>query len=226
MATLWISWSNMIQVKQIVNSVLASNTYIISNQDDEAVWLVDIGDFDKVQSALLPNQYIKGTLITHCHHDHIYGINNLVKAFPNVILYGNKECIEGLYNDKANFSYYVESPIHFIGGKTEVIEDGSQIELFKDVFSTALYTPGHAPSCVTYKLGNYLFTGDSFIPGAKPVTNLKGGNRTEYKSSLDLIMSNINTETILCPGHLKEYTYTDLEAFNKIHRITINLIYE
>lgn len=56
-------------------------------------------------------------------------------------------------------------------------------------------------SCMTFRCGKYLFTGDSYIPNEKPVTKLKGGNKEDYEISLKKIQFLINRDTIVCPGH-------------------------
>lgn len=65
----------MLQVKQIVNSIFTSNTYVLFDDDYDYCWLVDIGDFNKVADVLPPGVEIRGVFLTHSHFDHIYGLN-------------------------------------------------------------------------------------------------------------------------------------------------------
>jgi len=58
---------------------------------------------------------------------------------------------------------------------------GIDIEVFE--------TPGHNPSCLTFRIGDALFTGDAFIPGIPTVTRLPGGNRRQAKESVSRILS-------------------------------------
>ena len=66
---------------------------------------------------------------------------------------------------------------------------------------SVIETPGHCPSCLTYYTDKHIFTGDSYIPNEKPVTKLKGGDKEKYKCSLEKILSLVNVDTIICPGH-------------------------
>lgn len=188
-------------IKQIINSIFSSNTYILEDENNEDVWLVDIGDIDKIIAELQPYQTIRGVFITHSHFDHIYGINELVKKYPDCLIYISEKGKEGLYNDKINFSFYHEKPIKFIGGNIHVVKEGSFIEVFKNQFMTCLYTPGHDESCMCYLFNDFLFTGDSYIPNEKPVTKLKGGNKQQYENSLLKIFGTIHANTVVCPGH-------------------------
>ena len=85
--------------------------------------------------------------------------------------------------------------------KIEVLNGNDKIKLFSDIYMNVIETPGHCPSCLTYYTDKHIFTGDSYIPNEKPVTKLKGGNKEEYKCSLEKILSLVNVDTIICPGH-------------------------
>lgn len=189
------------QVKQIVNSIFKSNTYIVSENNSAWVWLVDVGDIEGVLNSLTKKTFIKGVFITHPHFDHIYGINKLIDAFPECVVFTSEEGKKGLFSDKLNLSYYHNDPITFFGSNIQILTENDRIELFENCFLETIETPGHNWSCLTYKVGKYLFTGDSYIPGVQVVTKLKGGDREANKKSLQKIMANISKETIICPGH-------------------------
>jgi hydroxyacylglutathione hydrolase len=189
------------EVKQIVNSVFKSNTYIISKARSNCTWLIDIGEIDGVLSCLSADKIIKGAFITHSHFDHIYGINKLIDKFPQCIIYTSEQGKEGLYSEKVNLSYYHDDPVIFRGSNIHILNEGDKVELFHDIYLETLETPGHDWSCLTYKIDNYLFTGDSFIPKVKVVTKLKGGNLEESGKSLRKIIDNISDDTVICPGH-------------------------
>ena len=59
-----------------------------------------------------------------------------------------------------------------------------EVMLFENTTLKAIATPGHNPSCLCFEVGEYLFTGDSYIPGTKVVTNLPGGNKELAKESI------------------------------------------
>lgn len=186
-------------IQQIVNSIFNSNTYILS--DNENCWLIDVGDIDKICQFVLGKYELKGVFLTHSHFDHIYGLNKLIEHFPNCVIYISENGKEGLFDDRRNFSLYHERPLNFKGGNIQVVKDGDVVNLFKNIKIKCISTPGHDTSCMTYSLNEYLFTGDSYIPNEKPVTKLKGGDRKDYEISLKKILSLINSDTIVCPGH-------------------------
>lgn len=176
----------------------SSNIFVLEDVQSDYCWLVDIGE----KNLCIPSgKRVKGVFITHTHIDHIQGINDLIVKYPDCIIYVNEAGKEGLYNDKVNLSFYHEEPLCFRGGDVRIIKEGDKVQLFDDTVMEFLETPGHCPSCVCLKSGNYLFTGDSYIPGIPVVTKLKGGNRLQAAESELRIKSLIDKQTLLCPGH-------------------------
>ena len=144
---------------------------------------------------------MKGCFITHSHFDHIYGLNELVKEFPNCVIYVSKHGKEGLFSAKLNFSFYHDKPFVFEGGSVKVLEDGDNVKLLEDLFLNVVSTPGHDKGCLCYRVGDYFFTGDSYIPGVETVTKLRGGNKEDNERSLMKLKALFSPNTLICPGH-------------------------
>ena len=81
----------------IVNRIFNSITYILPTGNEKDCWLVDCGDVEKV---IEKGWNVKGVLLTHAHCDHIYGLNKLMEAFPEALVYTNAEGKEGLMNPR------------------------------------------------------------------------------------------------------------------------------
>lgn len=190
----------MLQVKQIVNEIFTSNTYILFDDEYDYCWLVDIGDYKKVADALPPNIEIRGVFLTHGHFDHIYGANALHRAFPQCMVYTSAYGQEELYNDKKNFSLYHETSFIYEGKDVLIKGEYDGVELYPNVTMNVFATPGHCPSCLTYCVDKWIFTGDSYIPELKVVTKLRNGNRELAKQSEERILELAKGKTI-CPGH-------------------------
>ena len=66
----------MVTVSHVVNSVLTSRTYILMQEGNPSVWLIDCGDVSPIVDILSSlggdSSVIKGILLTHVHYDHIY----------------------------------------------------------------------------------------------------------------------------------------------------------
>lgn len=194
----------MLTVKSAVGKVADAIVYSLSDGFCKDYYLVDISDFAVAKSLLSKDARIRGVFITHGHHDHIMGINELKAAYPECVVYASEECKKMLASSKANLSYYVETTDEIeYRGEVSVLRDGDEIELFKGISLTVIATPGHHPSCLSFLVEDYLFTGDSYNPGVKVVTNLPGGDRRTAAESVSKILE-LGKGKKICAGHRVE----------------------
>ena len=184
-------------ISRIVNEVFNSCSYIV--EQEKRFWLIDCGDTQQLLPFIDGN--LCGIFITHAHFDHIYGLNRLISVFPDVPVFTNDAGREGLLSDKINLSRYHESP--FVFEKPEnirLVEDGEMVRLFDDVKVQAVFTPGHSPCCITWVMHEAVFSGDSFIPGVKTVTNLPHADKALAAKSEAHIRDLIQQREVY-PGH-------------------------
>ena len=149
---------------------------------------------------ILESFVLFGVLLTHVHYDHIYGLPRLRELFPELRVYTNEYGKMALGSEKLNYSKYHNDPIVYESENIVVCEAGDEIELFEGVIAKVHETPGHSDSCLTYEVGDYLFTGDAYIPGVKVVTTLKGGDKNLAARSVEKILELAEGKDI-CPGH-------------------------
>ena len=176
-----------------------SNTYLIRQEHEKAGWLVDAGQVDEVLE--IEEMDIRGVFLTHAHYDHIYGLNKLIERFPDLAIYVSGHTRESLGRPRLNLSFYHEMPIEVKGGRITVVEEGDRLPLFGDRHVEILETPGHNLGCLTFILGDVLFTGDSYIPGIPVVTKLKGGDKEANAHSLKRIKTLLSKGMYAYPGH-------------------------
>ena len=195
----------MLQIKEIVNSIFNSKTYILYREGECKAWLVDIGDIEPVVSFLKEKGLTPpdGVFITHAHFDHIYGLPRLAKLYPDVKVFTNSFGREMLRNERRNMSRYHDNPIVFVSDNVVECGEGDRIDVFDDILAYVYYTPGHNPSCLTYEIGGCVFTGDAFIPGVKVVTNLPGADKQMALQSVERIKL-LAVGRVVCPGHKTE----------------------
>lgn len=179
----------MLRIKEIVNSIFTSKTYILYKERCRSAWLVDIGDVEPVLSFLKAEGLeVAGVFITHGHFDHIYGLPSLVKQYPKCKVYTTEYGKESLASDKLNMSKYHESPVRYEGDNVIVVYEGKEMQLFDDEPTMVFYeTPGHNPGCLTMVIGNLIFTGDSYIPGVKVNTQLPHADKVLAAKSVEKI---------------------------------------
>ena len=206
-----ITMNRPYRLSVITNSIFSSRTYIFEASLDAPVWLIDCGDFDKVLEQI-GERPVAGVLLTHAHFDHIYGLPELLHRFPQAKIVTNKVGLETLGNSRLNLSRYQGAAMDIVPenvmlvreGDTVPLSDGKPAGISADlpaVLSARVYeTPGHHPSCLTFEVEDWLFTGDAYIPDEKVITNLPGGNKTLAAASLARLLA-LSCGKILCPGH-------------------------
>lgn len=172
-------------INSLFNSISYSFNDILIDPGDEWVGFKDV----------------TSVLLTHAHFDHIYGLNRLIELNPDATVYTNEHGRMMLLDDRKNMSRYHETPFIFEHpDRIVTVNDGDEIEIEKGMTAKAVFTPGHNPSCITWIIGNCLFTGDAYIPGIKTVTNLPASNKKQALESEKLIKE-LAEYRIIYPGH-------------------------
>ena len=183
-----------------ISSIFSANIFALEESETNNVWLIDAGYSEELMSFLSNKKNLKGIFLTHIHYDHISGLNELTTKYPEVKVFAHSFSNEYLHNPEKNLSLFHESPLSY-KGKIYPIEENDEILLTGNKKIRTYRTPGHHPTCITYKLGHYLFTGDSYIPKIKTVTHLPEGDSILANESKIFIENLIDNMTIICPGH-------------------------
>ena len=195
----------MLQIKEIINSIFTSKTYILSKEGCDNAWVVDIGDIEPVLEYLeATGKTLAGLFLTHAHFDHIYGLPVLVKHYPECKVYVTEYAKEALASDKLNMSRYHETPMRYEGDNVVVVHEGEKMILFEGEPEMRFFeTPGHNPGCLTMMMGDVIFTGDAYIPGVGVTCQVPHANKEQAKESLDRIIKMAEGKTIFS-GHYVE----------------------
>lgn len=188
-----------VKIKRFVNSVFNSNTYVIF--DDQKGIIIDIGDFDPLFEIINNLKIeIKALFITHTHYDHIYGIREFIREIPYVPIYTSVFGKEALRKSNWNFSRYHDDPIEIDSPAIRALDERDSIKVFDNYEVKVIPTPGHDKSCLTYRIGDALFTGDSYIPGIKVIASFPNSNKTEAKMWYAQLQK-MACDYLICPGH-------------------------
>jgi hydroxyacylglutathione hydrolase len=134
----------MVQVKAI-KAFSDNYVWCLTTSKNTQAWVVDPGQAQPVIAHLAEhNLTLGGILITHHHYDHTEGVAELVKAYPNITVYG-----------PAN------SPFK---GITHSLNDGQNISVLNTPFNI-ITTPGHTLDHICYINNELAFTGDTLFSG-------------------------------------------------------------
>ena len=194
----------MLKVHQIVNSYQHSCTYILYQEGCEHVWLVDCGGAEAVESWLRDNKKtLKGVFLTHCHNDHTNGLREIIKLFPDVkVCLSAHEGIKCVQDIRLNLSKYTPEPFQIFSDSFVELNDGDRFQLFPDTELTAIQADGHSADSMIYRVGQWLFTGDAYIPPLAVVTKLPGADKIRAAETLGMIKGLVEKEQLTVqPGH-------------------------
>ena len=127
---------------------------------------------------------ITDIFLTHSHHDHINGIDQLLS-----------QCDAEVHLLKSEAAFWgadlIQPSLHHGGdyikiGKTEV---------------EVLHTPGHTPGSACYRAGNDLITGDTLFVFGCGRCDLHGGDPEQMHTTLKRFRDELPDSIVIHPGH-------------------------
>lgn len=192
----------MLELFSVVNSVSNSKTYILYCKGCDKAWLVDIGDIEPVFLFLDEKQLsVAGVFLTHGHYDHFYGLQSLIERFPNCKVYATAYTKRVIASEELNLSCKLEKPIKYEGNNVVEVHEGDEFVLFESEPPLQIYeVPGHNPGCMAMILGDYIFTGDAYIPGLGVKDFVPYANKEQAKLSMERILNLTEGKTVFA-GH-------------------------
>lgn len=195
----------MLKIHQIVNGYQHSCTYILYEEECKYVWIVDCGsEIDELFDWLKANQkQLKGVFLTHSHDDHTFGLRRLLPLMPNIPIYlSAHDGIKCVQDIRLNLSKYTSEPFQVFSEHFVELKDGEQVQIFQDVELTAIQAEGHSPDSIVYRVGQWLFTGDAYIPPLTVVTKLPGADKEKAADSLEMIKKMVEIKNLIIQaGH-------------------------
>lgn len=136
-------------------------------------------------------------LETHAHADHLSAAPFLKQATGAPIVIGEHiSAVQKVFKDVFNLAYVTPDGRPF----DKLVKDGETLKL-GELEIEVLHTPGHTPACVTYRVADAVFVGDTlFMPdyGTARADFPGGDARTLYRSIQKLLALPESTRVFLC----------------------------
>lgn len=136
-------------------------------------------------------------LETHAHADHLSAAPFLKQSTGAPIVIGeNIKTVQKVFKGVFNLGYVTADGRPF----DKLVADGERIAL-GELAIEVLHTPGHTPACVSYRIGDAVFVGDTmFMPdyGTARADFPGGDARTLYRSIQKLLALPDATRVFLC----------------------------
>jgi glyoxylase-like metal-dependent hydrolase (beta-lactamase superfamily II) len=189
----YVVWDENTRDAVVIDPVLDLNllTWRVSRAHDDLV-----AEFARENSLR-----VRWIMDTHVHADHLTGMADLKERFGAPTAIGRdittvQEVFGGVFNAGEDFKRD-GSQFDRLLGDGEIIEAGS-------LAIEALHTPGHTPACMSFRIGDAVFTGDAlFMPDY-------GTGRCDFpKGSAEMLYESITKKLYTLPDTTRVFVGHD-----------------
>ena len=192
-----------LEIQYRVLGIIGTNVYFLINKDTMETIVVDPADNAPYieEQFRLRNLKPAAILLTHGHFDHIYAVNDLKKAWPEVKVYAYADEKPLLEDSWANRSGAWSSP--YTTTADVWVHDNEMLKLAGfDI--QVIHTPGHtAGSCCYYlEEQGVLMSGDTLFLESYGRTDLQTGSEAAIFRSINERLMKLPDDVYVYPGHM------------------------
>lgn len=192
------------RIKVQMKFVGETNCYIIVDETQKKAMVIDpAGEVPKIIEILdTLGAELVYIYLTHCHADHINGVNELKKEKGGKVLIHRKGR-ENLENRVPVLAEYIGLPPIYV--KEDSIVDDDDILHVGDLEFRVIYTPGHTDDGTSLycEKEEMLFSGDTLFKGAWGRVDLPTSDFDSIMNSIINKLLILPENTIIYPGHGK-----------------------
>lgn len=192
------------RIKVQMKFVGETNCYIIVDETQKKAMVIDpAGEVPKIIEILdTLGAELVYIYLTHCHADHINGVNELKKEKGGKVLIHRKGR-ENLANRIPVLAEYIGLPPIYV--KEDSIVDDDDILHVGDLEFRVIYTPGHTDdgTALYCEKEEMLFSGDTLFKGAWGRVDLPTSDFDSIMNSIINKLLILPENTIVYPGHGK-----------------------
>ncbi len=186
----------MTEIKTLTPGGFAANTYLVCEGSDAV--LIDCSAPLATVREALGTKTLHAILLTHGHFDHMLTAD-AVRAHFGISLYLHGADADHPADGTKNAYTTFFGTARTYGAPSHTLRHGDTLT-FGALTLTVSHVPGHTRGCVTYRVGDALFTGDTLFAAGVGRTDLYGGDTDELLRSLHALSALPRTLRIY-PGH-------------------------
>lgn len=180
-----------------------ANCYVLCDEKTKLGAIIDPAEFnERIAEAIKSSgmRELKYILCTHGHFDHIGGIADLKKEYPDAKVCVGKADSSLLGDTFMNLADYFGVPFSPCSADVE-LKNGDEFSV-GDLKFEVYGAPGHTQGGVLYAVKNekIVFTGDTLFCGSIGRTDLFGGDMNTLMKTL-VVFKHFPDDFTVCSGH-------------------------
>eukprot|EP00388_Colpodella_angusta_P007018 GDKJ01020183.1.p1 GENE.GDKJ01020183.1~~GDKJ01020183.1.p1 ORF type:complete len:297 (-),score=53.95 GDKJ01020183.1:121-1011(-) len=169
---------------------------------DRVTFKTNLSEFSSISKFIKENEFSPVlALETHIHADHLTGVDEFKSQYAAGVGIGEgvkvvQNVFSPFYSTREDALPPLHQPFDYF------YKDGERFNI-GNLECEVLHTPGHTPACVTYNIGDSIFTGDTiFMPDSGTARcDFPGGSAETLYSSIKKLYGNFPDETRVFVGH-------------------------
>lgn len=205
----------MIQIRNAVIGMCATNTYFVWNEDKKEGIIIDpAGDSERIFNMIEQYGFTPvAVFLTHGHFDHMLAMEDLREKY-NLKVYIGVNDKEVLHNPEYNLT----AP--FMGQSLTADADiylQDDVSIFVAGYKIrCIEVPGHTPGGMCYYFENesVLFSGDTLFCESVGRSDFPGGNGRELCLGIKNKLFTLPDEVIVYPGHMESTSIAHEKQYN------------
>lgn len=188
------------KIKLIPSGPLQVNTYLCWDEKSGKGFIVDPGGFDERMTDAISKENIDlmYVILTHGHSDHIGGVEECLKTYPDAKLVASE----------AEKPMLANAPLDLQGkGETAhlfpdiAVKDDDHLQV-GNMDLRFIMTPGHTKGGMSIVCGKVCFSGDTLFHQSIGRTDFAGGSYEEIMDSVRNKLFKLPDDTLVLPGHM------------------------
>jgi glyoxylase-like metal-dependent hydrolase (beta-lactamase superfamily II) len=176
-----ITDDSKIRIEKLTLGPYETNAYVVVRKKTKESLVIDAPANASEIIDHLDGTKPKYILLTHDHYDHTGVIVSLRSRL------------------KVPLATHVENTFQLQTPAEILLDNGDKLTL-GSLKIDVLHTPGHTPGSICFKIGKYLFVGDTIFPGGPGHTDMPDGFQRIIESITTKIFK-LPDSTLLLPGH-------------------------
>ena len=205
------------KIDRLILGAFETNCYILRKSETaKDCLIVDTGLEGGALVGFLQERHLEpaAIVLTHGHADHVTGVVQLRRNFPEIKVYIHTRDAGMLTGAQDNLSElagvrFRTEPADFLIEEGEIIEQaGIKLEV--------LYTPGHTPGGISLYSPNegIVFVGDTLFAESVGRTDFPGASFEQLVKGIRQKLFVLADQTVVYPGHGPTTTIAHEKAYN------------